>query len=77
MGQQKMGYYPKVTFSVGLSSWQQLPLPSAEPATLGAEPSASGSPSALPTPALFSLNLGALCGQWKPLLCRLGAMREN
>lgn len=30
MGQQKMGYHPKVTFSVGLSSWQQFPLPSVQ-----------------------------------------------
>lgn len=30
MGQQKMGYHPKVTFSVALSSWQQLPLPSVQ-----------------------------------------------
>lgn len=30
MGQQKMGYHPKVTFSVGLPSWQQSPLSSVQ-----------------------------------------------
>lgn len=43
----------------------------AKPATVGAG-LGGGSPS-----ALFWLNLGALCGQQKPLLCRPGAVRSK
>lgn len=47
----------------------------AELATMRAGPPAGGSPSARPTPALFWLNLGPLCGQQEPLLPRLGTVR--
>lgn len=69
-GQQEMGYHPKVTFSMGLSSWQPLPLPSVQSQPPWGLGPVGGSPS-----ALFWLSLGALCGQQKPLLCRTGAMR--
>ena len=49
----------------------------AELAAMGAGPSARGSPSVLTIPVLFWLNLGALCGQQKPLMSWLIAMRTK
>lgn len=66
-GQQEMGYHPTVTFPVGLSSWQPLPLPSVPSWPRGAGPPA-------PPPVLFWRNLGALCGQQKPQMPRLAAV---
>lgn len=69
-GQEGKGYHPKLTFPVGLSSWQPLhPTVCTEPAR------GAGPPPRLPfctTPSgTVWLNWGALWAQREPLLSRL------
>lgn len=66
-GQQEVGYHPKVTFPVGLSSWQPLPLPSALSWPWGAGPSARPS-------CVVVAELESSLGQQKPLRPRLAAV---
>lgn len=75
-GQQEMGYHPKVTFSVGLSSWQPLPCHLCRTGHHGGWALCLRQPLCTPPlSVLFWQNLGALCGQQKPLMSRLAAVR--